>query len=379
MNELSNAFLFNKHSYIYHPNILTSEVSSEYINNFRKIIEDGGTNQEDSQAPLSQSLSQHHPLFDDLLEKLCPIISDITGKKLLPTYAYARWYKPGDELLVHQDREACEYSATITLGFSGSQWPFYVGTNKDKSDKIKVNMNIGDAVIYKGCDLWHWREKYTEGEWQAQVFIHYVDAEGPYKEWKYDKRSYLSHHLEKVFEGVFSVAPNAFSSESCTKIISEFEKQNLQEATLGSGKEESVDKKIRDTKKVVQNNDTGLGATLTGIGIQANSYKWNFNITKSNQSEFLQYGKEGHFASHVDTFLEEFNNKETRKISVILILNDDYEGGKFYLQVGNEKVYPRQEKGDVIIFPSFFLHGVEPVTSGIRRSVITWLVGPYFK
>ena len=46
---------------------------------------------------------------------------------------------------------------------------------------------------------------------------------------------------------------------------------------------------------------------------------------------------------------------------------------------GKEKVYPAQDSGDVIIFPSFLTHGVEPVTSGIRRSIVTWLVGPFFK
>jgi hypothetical protein len=50
-----------------------------------------------------------------------------TGKKLFPTYAYARWYAPGDELKIHRDRDSCEISATITLGFEGSPWPIYHG------------------------------------------------------------------------------------------------------------------------------------------------------------------------------------------------------------------------------------------------------------
>jgi hypothetical protein len=44
-------------------------------------------------------------------------------------------------------------------------------------------MNVGDAVIYRGCEMYHWREKYIEGQWQAQVFIHYVDQDGSYAEW----------------------------------------------------------------------------------------------------------------------------------------------------------------------------------------------------
>jgi len=64
---------------------------------------------------------------------------------------------------------------------------------------------------------------------------------------------------------------------------------------------------------------------------------------------------------------------------VLLFLNDDFEGGKLYLKNGPEKIYPPQSAGTVLAFPSFILHGVEPVTSGVRRSIVTWLVGPTFK
>jgi len=64
---------------------------------------------------------------------------------------------------------------------------------------------------------------------------------------------------------------------------------------------------------------------------------------------------------------------------VLVFLNDDFEGGRLFLQNGHEKIYPPQKAGTALVFPSFILHGVEPVTSGIRRSVVTWLVGPWFK
>jgi PKHD-type hydroxylase len=70
---------------------------------------------------------------------------------------------------------------------------------------------------------------------------------------------------------------------------------------------------------------------------------------------------------------------ETRKLTVLVFLNDDFEGGKFYIQNGSNRLYPQQTKGTAITFPSFMPHGVEPVTKGIRYSVVTWMVGPYFK
>lgn len=376
MTSQTNPEIFQKNQYIHCPKLVTLEVANEVAQGIQKLIDEGHSTQ-DVQCPLSHSIG-HVPLLDSFLEQLTPYISEITGKKLYPTYAYARKYAPGDELKIHKDRPSCEISATINLGFKGNQWPIHVGHKEDKSESRKIDMNIGEGVIYKGCEVFHWREKYTEGEEQFQVFVHYVDADGPNKEWKYDKREKLSHHYDmKYMEGYYTHISKAFSPSSCDKIIKQCETEDLEQATIGNASLYKPD--IRDTKKTILYNDIGIGATLTGIGLQANAYKWNFDVTNSNQTEFLKYDKNGHFASHIDTFLHPFDVNQQRKISVILILNDDFEGGKFYIQALHKKIYPEQNKGDIIIFPSFLLHGVEPIISGIRRSMITWLVGPYFK
>ena len=374
--------IFQQGKYIYLSNFLDKENCNQYVQEFQKLIKQG-ISKKDDQCPLSHSLG-HTPLFDSLLEQLTPNMETATGKKLYPTYAYARWYAPGDELKIHKDRPACEISATITLGFEGGQWPIYVGNNSDKSDARQINMNVGDAVVYKGCELYHWREKYVEGQWQAQVFLHYVDANGPHAQEKYDRRNKLAHHdnestndqIQKE-EGYFFVMKGAFNSNSCQRIIKSFEsnKDSFVDAPLVGN---IVDKKIRNTSIIRTNSFRGVGAALTGMGLAANYQNWKFDITHSNQCEFLKYDPSGHFNLHIDTILNEKTN-ETRKLTVILFLNDDFEGGKLYLQYGKEKVYPSQNAGDVIIFPSFLAHSVEPITSGIRRSIVTWLVGPYFK
>ena len=64
-----------------------------------------------------------------------------------------------------------------------------MGNNEDKANATEVKMEIGDAVMYRGCDIYHWREAYKEGKWQAQVFLHYVDQNGPHAEHKYDTRT----------------------------------------------------------------------------------------------------------------------------------------------------------------------------------------------
>tara|TARA_R100001510_G_C7653492_1_gene211743 strand:+ start:2460 stop:3620 length:1161 start_codon:yes stop_codon:yes gene_type:complete len=379
--------IFQQHKYVHIPGFLDLDNCNQYVDEFKKLIDQGKATSDD-QVPEAFSVGSC-PLFDSLLEQLTTQIEQVTQKKLYPTYSYARWYKPGSELKFHLDRPSCEYSATITLGFSGNPWPILMAHPSNEGEHYSreehtgdlhrhtqpnsITMNIGDAVIYKGQEVYHWREKYTHGEWQAQVFIHYVDQNGPHAEYKFDKRPSLAHHERR--DGSF-ICHQAFSLEGCKNIISQFEKNEKEDALLvGNVK----DKEVRDCKKIQSGTDKGLGATLTGIGLAINKAFWNFDVTHSNQAEYLVYDKEGHFGAHKDTILNEFGTTECRKLTCLLILNDDFEGGKFYIQVGKDKIYPQQTPGTVIVFPSFILHGVEPVTAGIRRSFVTWLAGPYFK
>ena len=68
----------------------------------------------------------------------------------------------------------------MSLRKKGKIWPIYIN-NTD------IMLEEGDAVLYRGCEVVHWREPYTEGTKLAQAFLHYVDANGPYTEWKNDK------------------------------------------------------------------------------------------------------------------------------------------------------------------------------------------------
>lgn len=322
--------------------------------------------------------------FDKLLETLLPYFEEKLNLKLYPTYSYARLYTTQGEVLEnHRDRPACEISATITLGFEGDVWSIYMGHNEDKSEGTKINMAVGDAVLYRGMDVYHWREKYTEGKWQAQVFLHYVDANGPHAEWKYDKRESLgisktdTSNQNEVFDVAY-VVKSGISNAFCDNIIKEYSKDEVDKLPpmIGQGTG-AIDLDVRNVQRLILPMNQGIGATLTSIGLNLNHEKWQYNITHSNQTEFLMYDINGVYQAHVDTFHQLGN--ETRKLTVLGILNDDFEGGKFYIQAGPKKIYPPQEKGDVIVFPSFMLHGVEPVTKGKRFSVVTWIVGPYFK
>jgi hypothetical protein len=120
----------------------------------------------DKQIPNSYN-SYCDLLCELLLVKLQEFVEKNTGLKLSPTYSYTRIYSKGDELKKHTDRIDCEISATLNVG--GDMWPIFM---KDK----KINLDIGDMVIYKGCDIEHWREPF-KGEICTQIFFHYNTEE----------------------------------------------------------------------------------------------------------------------------------------------------------------------------------------------------------
>lgn len=372
---------FEEHKYLYIPNFIDKDDCAQLTAELKNLVEQGKTVQ-DPQCPLSEAV-HGAPIFDKLLEELLPHFEKHCGKKLYPTYSYARLYKPGEELKIHRDRPSCEISSTLTLGFSGTEWPIYMGHNEDKTEASKIIMDVGDAVLYRGMDVYHWREKF-EGEWQAQVFLHYVDADGPHAEWKYDKRETLGinkYEQEKEDSNkitTFAFFENHLPDKFCETMINTYSTEQYEkvEPKVGPG-EGNVNKRIRNTERVFLPSNRSIGAVLTATALNANNVWWKYNITHSNQTEFLIYKPEGHYTAHVDTFHQ--HSDKTRKLTALAFLNDDFEGGKFWIDADGNKKYPPQEKGTVIVFPSFMLHGVEPVTKGIRYSVVTWLEGPYFK
>ena len=144
---------------------------------------------DDPQVPGAYSIYGDY-LMETLLIKTLPFIEKKTSLKLVPTYAYTRLYKTGHVLNRHKDRESCEISTTMNLG--GDEWPIYLEPSGKQSMKgIKVDLKPGDMLVYPGCELEHWREKFT-GKECIQVFLHYNNRKTPgAKDNMFDKRPHL--------------------------------------------------------------------------------------------------------------------------------------------------------------------------------------------
>ena len=137
------------------------------------------------------SYGAHGVFYSETLSVLLKdVIEEVTDIKLFNTYSYSRIYEKGSRLTRHTDRPSCEISTSLNLGYDGENWPLYIRTPYDE-DK-EVILEEGDMLIYKGIERPHWRDKYN-GKKIYQIFLHYVNQAGPYKDWKFDKREHLGH------------------------------------------------------------------------------------------------------------------------------------------------------------------------------------------
>ena len=128
--------------------------------------------------------------METLLAWMHPVMKKHTGLDLSPMYSYARIYRKGDKLDRHKDRPSCAISTTMALGFD-KPYPIYLDPTGETNNKgIEVILNPGDMLVYRGCDLEHWRKPF-EGDDCVQVFLHY-NEEGTFKpEDKFDGRSHI--------------------------------------------------------------------------------------------------------------------------------------------------------------------------------------------
>jgi hypothetical protein len=135
----------------------------------------------DEQVPSAYSYWGDSTL-DGFLIGLQPKVERVTGRPLLPTYAYARLYRSGDALERHRDRAACEIAVTVHLGHRGSEPPPICF-----APDVEVHQRPGDAVVYRGDRLEHWRDRF-DGDSFGQLFLNFVFADGDRTSLLFDER-----------------------------------------------------------------------------------------------------------------------------------------------------------------------------------------------
>lgn len=184
---MTDAERFEKHGCVLVKNFIDEQTISVVSQYFENKIRRGEWRESQKQGdPTSRFAYYADPLIEILLEASREAVENATGKELIPTYSYSRIYQAGEKLSPHVDRPACEVSVTVNVATKGDFSPIY--TQWGKNDPEKHVLNPGDAVVYLGCDVTHWRQPLSEGQLNVQFMLHYVDKNGPNSQHAKDKR-----------------------------------------------------------------------------------------------------------------------------------------------------------------------------------------------
>ena len=149
--------------------------------------------------PAIEVYSRQYPPLATFHWGLTPTAAEVAECELIPSYAYFRAYQQGDRCLVHSDRHACEHSLSLTMHLADEQpWALCIENRRIETqepiaedfgahDHTPLPMRAGDAVMYRGVDHRHGRLDPNPNRWSAHLFLHWVDAAGPYADHAFDR------------------------------------------------------------------------------------------------------------------------------------------------------------------------------------------------
>lgn len=407
---------FEKNGYVVLQNALTTDQCEELTKYMFNLYENGQL-EKDAQCPLSDSI-YGSPVFDDLLQKFAKPIGDSIGKTLLPTYTYARIYRPGEVLKKHKDRPACEISATLTLGYDADVvWPIFF----DEENEVLLDLDVGEMAVYRGCEITHWRPSF-KGNWQVQVFFHYVDANGPYKDEVCDGRTqygvpknpeYLRYKEESkpkqnfdnmkigkpIFNGVIipryenyvpgyycinddNLPDLKFTNQECDKIISLSKSMYSKSASVGMTDQSKIAKSIRSAEIFeisITPENRWIFEKIANVVSLINTTYFDYDIVGITHSlQLIRYSDDmevkGHYDWHVDIGSDA---AACRKISFTAQLSDSssYDGCELIINNHDNTIVASKNRGSIHMFPSYLPHKVSPIIRGERYALVIWVHG----
>ncbi|MEQ1492234.1 MAG: hypothetical protein ABL932_16950, partial [Terricaulis sp.] len=187
---------YQAQGYAHIEGLIPPEVAEAFLRQIKADLP-SATSQFLTHAPIIKKTSidiygRDYPPMVQLLWGLTPAMCALTGRDLLPTYNYFRLYRKGDICRVHSDRDACEHSLSLTLGYADDLvWPFEVARDPISAPTqieddfgghgfSSIAMQPGDAVLYRGVEHRHGRTSPNPNRWSAHMFLHWIDRNGPH-------------------------------------------------------------------------------------------------------------------------------------------------------------------------------------------------------
>ena len=176
-----------------------------------------------------------------------------------------------------------------------------------------------------------------------------------------------------VFRNVF---------EDLSGFIEEQKRKPLRDSGLVTSNIDAYDKDIRESKQINVSHNNPVVTRIREVSNFANENYFKINISQyAKENHFVEYDIGGKFEKHADIIwnadVNELNKKPIRKISCITLLNDDFTGGKLALWYMGKRYSFEFNAGDIVFFPSYVQHKVDPVESGVRYSLVSWSHGEF--
>ena len=174
-----------------------------------------------------------------------------------------------------------------------------------------------------------------------------------------------------------------FTKEECEKIINIAKNKSWSRGKIRSVKK-SIDYELKDMRSsnicwINCDEETNwIFSKIIYSAFKLNADFFQFNISGMDEGlQFTNYKSSDMYDKHIDRCY----NAKVRKLSLSIQLTDpnNYEGGELYIYENRKGTLMRKQQGDLIIFPSYMLHEVKPVTHGERNSLVTWITGEQFK
>tara|TARA_R100001463_G_scaffold86584_1_gene141442 strand:+ start:526 stop:1098 length:573 start_codon:yes stop_codon:yes gene_type:complete len=184
------------------------------------------------------------------------------------------------------------------------------------------------------------------------------------------------------------VAKKALAPQLCKEII-ELGKNQFQKGCIGStGEHAGINKKVRNSEVCFFDGSIpyfNLYKPILELVTHVNNTFYKFDIREPETFQLTKYDEanKGFYKPHEDGVYDNIEDISVRKLSMSIQLTppEYYEGGQLEFPNDSEKFNEEdaREQGTAIFFPSYLTHGVQPVTKGIRYSLVSWFKGPSFR
>ena len=179
---------FLKKGWHYIPNIITKEeaLQVKYKNLLGAINDLGGLKPYFDPERGNVLTCYAPPSCTYIMWRVKPILEELLGEELLPTYWFSTTYHKGGWMNCHTDRPSCEVSVTMNI-CGDAKWPIKL---KDKVGKNRAVVTpVGHGVAYLGTEVEHWRSplRTHDNDRFMQLFLHFVRKNGQYADYAFDR------------------------------------------------------------------------------------------------------------------------------------------------------------------------------------------------